>query len=493
MKTGSPFESRQGIAIWTILMFICFCGIFLFYFTFSGIMEGVLLYLTFLGMVLSEVAVPFSLGKYFEYLSMHNERKIVKAYLSLLMFLIGISCLILLLVYVTWTSLQNLFCITEDSFKTCLYLLSFSFLFQNIVGVHRAMEIGVHRYKNYKKTMNFEHFLGAGMTLAFTVYTVCTHAENVWIVYGYCLSCLLPSLFLAIWYLYQNREVFQYHFSKVKLPSGKALLLMGLACIKYLLPFFPFLSDILFLNKFEETARGAFLCISLFSYTPYICIYPFLYSLLEKLETSYALKDGDRMERQINQSFVQMGCWLFPIAVYIGLHGNTFGFLFLKGSSVSLFSEGMYLWALRCIGVTTLLVSSAIVYAIRQEQSVLNYVLLGACIQVAACCIPSDMTMQYVLSIEVVVSAVITFLNFARLRNLARTTFGFFLKRCLRIALVCCAMHGVVFGLAEIGITGEQTDSFVCLWQNLARIAAAGCITYVGLDCTSLIRKRRVK
>ena len=169
------------------------------------------------------------------------------------------------------------------------------------------------------------------------------------------------------------------------------------------------------------------------------------------------------------------------------LSSSSYSYLIANNVYASSWKENILLFAIFLFTYTLLSISSYLVYAIKKEKSLLVYYFIGIIIKGICLLQTSSYSLSYFLSISILCYAVIAFLNFARLRNVAYTYFPYFIKKSIRILLVCCGMHGSLF-LLETYVLPSMEDMFIL--TNVLKIIVAILMTYCGSSVLYLTKKR---
>ena len=226
-------------------------------------------------------------------------------------------------------------------------------------------------------------------------------------------------------------------------------------------------------------AYGVFYIGSLMlSLIPLLFTFHLANNSLVPLEKALSKGDGDRIEQQVTAAFNRSLKIIIPFGIFLFLHGDVvarclLGFMNGGTGTVYIALGGLY-----AILYGACVFSSLMMDALHLKGKKNSYWLAGFVFKaVLVYPLAKQAGMQGIILSDIICLFVILFLNLARIKNKALVEYKRTAVVLFRIILSTFAMHGAIYALSLVGITG-MVENLNEACMHLGMMVAAGSVAY---------------
>lgn len=214
------------------------------------------------------------------------------------------------------------------------------------------------------------------------------------------------------------------------------------------------------------------------SLIPLLFTFHFANNSLIPLEKALQKGDGDRIEAYVTAAFDKSLKFIIPFGIFLLLHGDVvarclFGVMDGEMGAVYIALGGIF-----AIFYGACVFSSLMMEALHLKGKKNSYWLAGFVFKaVLVYPLAKEFAMQGVIISSIISLFVVLFLNLARIKNRALVEYRRIGIMLFRIVLASFAMHGAIYALSFIGITGMGENLMEACMQ-LMMMVVTGIVTY---------------
>lgn len=386
--------------------------------------------------------------------------------------------------------------------KSALYLFAPLITAECLLSVFRGTDLGMRRPKGYLVTVIAEQLLRCIFVAVFCVVVkgeTGASAQSVMLASG---SSLAASLFPLAFYIWRagglltgtasrQEAVLRHRITQKMIPSFMNALTDHLWLLFDMAAAIPLSLYFGMEYAAAKQSYGIVLvqCLTV-SLIPVLLTFHIVSGALVPLEKALEAGDGDGIESRVVQAFCRSLKLIIPCGVFIALHADAVaGVLFgiHDGNAVYFSICGIF-----AVVYSAAAFSSQMMDALHLRRKKTGYCLLAFVLKVLAVYpLMQKFQMMGLLFSSIFYFAVVLILNLSRIKNRTLVEYGKIGSTVLRILVACCAMHGVVYGLSLLGITGTQQDPSA-VWNFAVMVAAGAAAYYMTGDILKIFRFRRI-
>ncbi len=439
------------------------------------------------------VTLPFAFSEGFSFLLMRRKRKaFFSAYKALMIMMMVVGFTAAIIMGLAADPLAH-WMLGSGAAAEDYQLLTYGFYgialllpIESILSVYHSIEESGQNEKFFVFSFISMQLLRviAGIVTAFAVYgKEISEITGMWVVM---LVCIVPSLILLIVEIVRAGGLYPRNiphgegslslFLQKSLPSFLSLVMHNL----YLLfDVFAAIPLALYCGMDYSSAIEAYAIFYAGSLT--LSLIPLLFTFhvannsLVPLENALAKGDGDRIEQQVTSAFVKSLKVIIPFGIFLLLHGDVIARCLLGNSEGSMY---IALGGVFAIFYGACVFSSLMMEALHLKGKKNSYWLAGFVFKAALVYpLAKQWGMQGVIISGIISLFVVLFLNLARIKNRALVEYKRIGIMLFRIILSAFAMHGAIYALSFIGVTG-MVENLTEACMQLCIMVVTGVVTY---------------